>query len=170
MRFWYPFFMAIMLFGACTPLFAQQVTTLVIPEKIAYSNDCAVNPKIRNHCQLEELIIEFLKKYNRSPYTRLITEKPSSEDYHVLKAEIVEVEGAGGSNWTGAKRIKIKGALFDSEDKVLGTFEAGRFSGGGAFGGFKGRCAILKRCTKTLGKDIGKWLTNPKMDAHLGDH
>ena len=42
-------------------------------------------------------------------------------------------------------------------------------TGGGAFGGYKGTCAILGRCVKAIGKDVGEWLLAPKMNAKLGD-
>jgi len=148
---------------------AQDVTTLVIPEKIAFSKDCPVNDKVRNECQLEEKTLRFIKKFNRSNY-QLVTQKPASGDYHVLTAEIVNVIGAGGGAWSGAKSVKVKGTLKDAKGKVLGSFQAGRYSGGGAFAGYKGTCSIMGRCTKAIGKDIGIWLTNPTMDARLGDH
>lgn len=148
---------------------AQNVKTLVVPEKIAFSKDCRVNDKVRNQCQLEEKTMRFLKEFNRSDYN-MVTEKPASGDYHVLSAEIIEVTGAGGGAWSGAKSLKVKGTLKDSKGKVLGSFEAGRYSGGGAFAGYKGTCSIMGRCTKAIGKDIGLWLTNPGMDSYLGDH
>lgn len=41
-------------------------------------------------------------------------------------------------------------------------------SGGGMFGAYKGTCAILGRCVKTLGSDIAKWLQHPSRDSRLG--
>ncbi len=40
---------------------------------------------------------------------------------------------------------------------------------GGFMGAYKGTCALLGRCTKTLGKDIAEWLKNPVNNATLGD-
>jgi len=53
--------------------------------------------------------------------------------------------------------------------EVIGSFTGARYSGGGAFGGFKGTCAILGRCIETLGKDIATWLKDPTMNAMLGN-
>ena len=44
-----------------------------------------------------------------------------------------------------------------------------RGGGGGAFGGYKGTCAILGRCVQAIGKDVGGWLLAPSMNAKLGD-
>lgn len=156
-------------FSLGTPLCAQQVTTLVIPEKVVFSKDCRVKDKVRNQCQLEEKTLRFIKEFNRSNYTSLVTEKPASGNYHVLTAEIVEVQGAGGGAWSGYKSIKVVGTLKDAKGKVLGNFEARRYSGGGAFGGYKGTCSIMGRCTKAIGKDIANWLSNPQKDSFLGD-
>ena len=62
----------------------------------------------------------------------------------------------------------MKGELYD-RGKQIGSFRAKRFSGGGAFGAFKGTCAIIGRCTKTLGQDIATWLAAPTQNAELGD-
>lgn len=156
--------------AAAMSVTAQEVTTLVIPSKVAFAKDCRVNDKVRKECQLEEKTLQFIKEFNRSNYSNLVTEKPASGDYHVLTAEIIEVMGAGGGAWSGAKSLKVKGTLTDSQGKVLGSFEAGRYSGGGAFAGYKGTCSIMGRCTKAIGKDIGIWLSSPTMDAFLGDH
>jgi hypothetical protein len=64
--------------------------------------------------------------------------------------------------------MSVKGELFD-KGKQIGSFRATRFSGGGAFGGFKGTCAIIGRCSKTLGSDIAGWLGAPTQNAQLGD-
>jgi hypothetical protein len=53
--------------------------------------------------------------------------------------------------------------------KKLGDFKARRYSGGGMFGGYKGTCAILGRCVRTLGSDVAKWLSHPKSKAMLGN-
>jgi len=149
---------------------AYGVDTLVIPQKIAYTAGLDVRDAVRNECRLEEKLLEFIKENAKGAYANLVYEKPTSGEYHVLAAEIVAVVGGGGGAWSGAKAVKIKGTLTDQAGKVLGTFDAGRYSGGGAFGGYKGTCAILGRCTKTLGKDVAAWLVSPAMDSHLGDH
>lgn len=166
-------FKALMLFVffiTGTIVFAQGGTVLVVPKKIAFGKDCNVRDKVRNECKLEEKTLKFIKQFNRGDYSDVVTEKPASGNYHVLSAEIVQVQGAGGGAWSGAKSMKVAGKLTDKNGKVLGNFEAGRYSGGGAFAGYKGTCSILGRCTKAIGKDIGIWLSSPAKDSKLGDH
>jgi hypothetical protein len=62
----------------------------------------------------------------------------------------------------------VKGSL-SQKGKILGDFKARRYSGGGMFGGYKGTCAILRRCVKTLGKDVAEWLAQPTSQAVLCD-
>ena len=144
--------------------------TLVLPKKVAFAKGLDVRDAVRNECSLEEKIVKFIKEYSKGNYANIVYEKPSSGDYHILSAEIIEVLGAGGGAWSGAKSVKIKGDLKDKSGRVLGTFEAGRYSGGGAFAGYKGTCSILGRCTKAIGKDVASWLVDPTTDARLGDH
>ena len=66
------------------------------------------------------------------------------------------------------KGITLTGKLFEN-DRVIASLSAMRSSGGGAFGGFKGSCAVLNRCAETLAKDIATWLGNPTTGARLGE-
>ncbi len=91
-----------------------------------------------------------------------------STEGRVLHIEIVNVIGTGGGAWSGAKSVTVEGKLTENGE-VIGTFTSSRYSGGGAFGGYKGTCSILGRCIKAMGSDIAKWLANPTMDAKLGD-
>ncbi|MEL7448018.1 MAG: hypothetical protein AAFN78_02355 [Pseudomonadota bacterium] len=156
---------------ACLTVSAYAADIIVIPEKIAFGPDVMVRDNVRDECRLEEKIAEFIQSYGKKKkgYT-LVTEAPAEGEYHVLTAEIISAQGAGGGAWSGPKSIKVKGELTDAAGEVVGSFTAGRYSGGGVFGGYKGTCSILGRCTKALGKDIAAWLDNPRMNSMLGDH
>jgi len=149
----------------------QTVDTLVIPHKIEYAK-IPVRDKVRKECQLEEKIARFMVDYTKKngTYSNIVREKPDSGDYHVLEAKITAAAGSGGGAWSGAKSVRIEGTLKDASGKLIGNFSAGRFSGGGAFGAYKGTCSILGRCTKAIGKDVAQWLKSPTQDALLGDH
>jgi hypothetical protein len=64
--------------------------------------------------------------------------------------------------------MTVEGVLRDN-GREIGSFTAIRYSGGGVFGGYKGTCAIVGRCAKTLGKDIANWLENPQKGSKLGN-
>ena len=64
--------------------------------------------------------------------------------------------------------LQSSGTLRENGKKI-GNFIATRYSGGGAFGFYKGTCAIAGRCAKAIGKDIADWLKSPGVDSRLGD-
>ena len=86
----------------------------------------------------------------------------------VLEMEITEVHAPGGGAFSGAKWMTVNGNLYD-RGKSIGSFRAKRYSTGGAFGGFKGTCAIIGRCSKAIGDDIARWMAAPTPNANLGD-
>ena len=161
--------LSVVLLGLFFGLMAQ-AQTVVIPEKIPFGKDTMVPPKVKSECQIEEKIARFMVEFAKKAGINVVREKPSGGEYLVLSAEVINVVGAGGGAWSGSKSIKIKGEVKDQNGKVVANFTAGRYSGGGAFAGYKGTCSILGRCTKAIGKDVGTWLIDPQPNAMLGDH
>lgn len=135
-----------------------------------FSKEAHIPPAVRTECQLETKLPDFIEKYSRSAHIPLnvIPGKLETGKGKVLKVEITEVMGTGGGAWSGPKSVTAVGELFENGKKI-GSFESTRFSGGGAFGGFKGTCSIMGRCVKAMGKDIAAWLQSPIMDARLGN-
>jgi len=91
----------------------------------------------------------------------------------VSKGKVLEVvisdAISGGNAFIGHRKyVAVEGTLYEDGKKVA-SFTGGRYSGGGALGGYKGSCSVLGRCTKALGKDIAGWLKNPEDGASLGD-
>ena len=62
----------------------------------------------------------------------------------------------------------MKGRLVEDGTEV-GSFSGVRSTMGGAFGGFKGACALFVRDVEALSKDVAQWLKNPSKDARLGE-
>lgn len=136
-----------------------------------FSETGMVKDSVKNECQLETKLPEFVKEYADSYGIEVeLTEKSPGKKSKgkVLVLEITGTEGAGGGAWSGAKSVTVKGELFEN-GKSIGNFMASRYSTGGAFAGFKGTCSIMGRCVKTIGKDIATWLQNPTKNARLGD-
>jgi hypothetical protein len=150
---------------------AVAADVLVMPSKVAYARTASVPQAVINECGLPEKLAMFIHENAAGHFDQLImddgTRKPA-RGAKVLKVEITDVMGTGGGAWSGAKAVGIKGTL-SQNGKVLGNFTARRYSGGGAFGGFKGTCAILGRCVKTLGQDVSRFLASPAQGMHLGD-
>lgn len=142
-------------------------TLLIKP--IVFKKDAYIRDAVKQECNLDGKLAQFIDEYAASQYAQIITDGAKGPaDAQVLEIEIESVMGAGGGAWSGAKDVVINGVL-TQKGKKLGDFKGRRFSGGGMFGGYKGTCAILGRCVKTLGRDVSEWLRNPTDKGVLGD-
>jgi len=144
------------------PAFAAE-GTIGIPQVVPIAENVDVSQAVRNECQLGEKVSTFLVQFASNV---AVSGDPKVGRY--LRMEITEVVATGGGAWSGPKWMTVKGTLLE-DDKAIASFRAKRFSTGGAFGGFKGTCAIIGRCTKAIAEDIAEWLKNPVDGAELGD-
>jgi hypothetical protein len=152
-------FLAVAFF--CTSAFGADAE-VGIPKTVPYAQGVEVPDAVKNECQLGEKVSEFLLH----DASVKVSDNPNEGRY--LDMSITEVFAQGGGAWSGPKWMTVTGTLMENGKKVA-SFRAKRFSTGGAFGGFKGTCAIIGRCTKTIAEDIAKWLKNPVDGAQLGD-
>lgn len=144
------------------------VGTLVI-KPITFKNDAYIRDAVKEECNLDGKLTEFINEYAAPQYASIVAAEASGDTgAQVLTIEIESVQGSAGGAWSGAKDVVITGSL-SQNGKELGDFKARRYSGGGMFAGYKGTCAILGRCVKTLGKDVSEWLAHPTPHAMLGD-
>ncbi len=149
---------------AALPASAQ---TTKIQRSIPFAANAAVPAAVRDQCALQTKVPEFIAESAGSS-VELADGALNRKAGRVLEMEITEVHAPGGGAFSGAKWLSVKGELYD-RGKQIGSFRAKRFSTGGAFGGFKGTCAIIGRCAKAIGQDIAGWLASPTPNAQLGD-
>ncbi len=150
--------------------------TLVI-KQIGFKDDAYIRDAVKKECDLVGKLTQFIEENATTQFAQIITDSTSiPSGAQVLTIEIEQVE-SGGGGWSGRRGlfggkggngVGIKGKL-TQHGKLLGDFKGLRYSGGGAFGGFKGTCAILGRCVRTLGDDVAGWLVKPTSGAALGD-
>ncbi len=140
---------------------AEGDIVLVMPETIEYGKDLQVRDSIETDCEFTTQLSDNILKHARKEYSTITTEKPASGEYHVLNISVTGIVAHGGGGWSGSKFAQISGTLVDQDGKELGSFDIHRTSMGGFSGAFKGTCGFLKRITKTLGQDMGKFLANP---------
>ncbi|HEY5658794.1 MAG TPA: hypothetical protein VIY27_13475 [Myxococcota bacterium] len=131
---------------------------------IPFSGDAA-SQKIQDECELQNKVPHFLDTY--SDRVELV-DGPLGKSGRTLELKITGVHAPGGGAFSGAKWMKVEGVLREN-GREIGNFEATRYSGGGVWGAYKGTCAIVGRCAKTIGKDIAQWLENPQKDSKLGN-
>ena len=160
----------VLVFALGLPLVATAGQTLTIPKKTPFARENIGTTAVRAECQLPEKVSQFVQEYAGKNFdeVKLVDKVSAKTPGKALAMQIVEVQGVAGGAWTGPKAVVVEGTLYDN-GKVAGSFRASRFSGGGAFGGYKNTCSILGRCTKAIGKDVAGWLQSPTMNAKLGD-
>lgn len=108
-----------------------------------YKKIAYIRDAVKQECDLVGKLTQVIKGNADGQYADIITDSNTEPgDAQVLMVEIKE---------------------------VLGDFKARRYSDGGMFDGYKGTCAILGRCVKTLGKDVAKWLAHPTSQPALDD-
>jgi|GEM_PF-579150 len=141
-------------------------TLVILP--VTFKQGIHVNDVVREQCMLPEKLSGFVRDNAMGQYENIIVDTdraPSGAD--VLEIQIIQLLAPKGGGWSGPKFVTVKGTL-KRNAQVIGNFEGRRTSTGGMFGAFKGTCAILGRCTKTLGSDIATWLQNPRHNSTLG--
>ncbi|RZI84265.1 MAG: hypothetical protein EOP38_09790 [Rubrivivax sp.] len=155
-----PLLIASLLLVANTAFAANRV---LLESPITYADNAGVVDRIRQECGIENMletrvgrVLEGLNKGGDS--TIAAGTKPA--DATVLRLQITNVMGVGGGAWSGPKSITVSADLIDN-GKVTRHTRFSRATTGGAFGGFKGTCALLERCAATIGKDLGRWIKDP---------
>jgi hypothetical protein len=125
----------------------------------------AASQKIQDECELQNKVPRFLDAYSERVE---LVDGSLGRSGRILELKITEVHAPGGGAFSGPKWMTVEGVLRDNGREV-GSFTASRYSGGGVFGAYKGTCAIVGRCAKSIGKDIASWLENPQKDSKLGN-
>jgi hypothetical protein len=135
-----------------------------------FAASAQVRDAVKQECQLDTKLPGFVQEFAQGNgiEVQLDSGTLDTKKGKALMMEITEVYAAGGGAWSGGKSMSIAGKLYEN-GKIVGDFTGRRVSGGGAFGGYKGTCSIIGRCSKALGKDVASWLANPTRNAHLGD-
>lgn len=143
---------------------------VVVQKPATFNEDADIPKAVLSECKLEnELPDAVAGTAKESGIAVTFADKVTgSETGKTLQMEISDVVADGNAFMGHHKAMTVKGKLYEN-GAVVATFRDRRTSMGGAFGGFKGNCAVLVRTAKAIGEDIGQWLAAPKMDAKLGD-
>ena len=154
----------ILLALSLTPL--AQADTVTISQSIPFSEDSGVSDSVRNECKFETRLPDYLKKAVKRSIDVVLSKEPLEDaDGKVLFLEVTNVYGLGGGAFSGSKSAIVSGELKE-DGEVIGSVTVRRHS---IIGMMPGTCSILKRIAKKIGEDIATWLSEPTMDAKLGD-
>ena len=138
---------------------------------VTFEEHLQLRDAVKNECKLLTKLPAFVKSYASDQYASISTESANTKTGDHLFIQIVEITNSKKNLWTGqgvGQYIGVEGYLMKKGKKVA-SFKGRRSTTGGFMGGYKGTCALLGRCTKTLGKDIASWLKNPVDNARLGN-
>lgn len=152
---------------ASTP---EDAPVIRVAQSVPYSDDATIANNIRQECNLEEQFSEFIAQYGADQGIRF--ERSAAVDPtdggQVLMVELTDAV-SGGNAWIGHRKVTEAAGTLYEDGEAQASFTSRRFSGGGAFGGFKGSCSVLGRTVQVMGRDIASWSTAPEDGAHLGD-
>jgi hypothetical protein len=150
--------LALILIFVASSVTASDEVSLVSPAE--YKADIMISDAVKAECELPTKVPLYIMEADDDDVLKLVEGKASTQG-RVLRVEIEDVLVSG---FGGPKALTISGELREN-GKVIGTIRARRTTGGGPFGAFQGVCSMLRRCAKTLGKDLVQWLEAPKMNV-----
>jgi len=155
--------------AAVLPVSGLAADAVTIQKKVPFAPGISVPDAVKAECELPEKTAQFVQEFaGKTMDVKVADNVSAATPGRALVMQITGVQGTAGGAWSGAKSVAAEGTLYNG-GKAIGSFKVIRHSGGGAFGGYKGTCSILGRCSKAIGKDIGEWLQSPTMDARLGE-
>ncbi len=121
----------------------------------ALDPNAPISDAARRECNVDRTVGTqvFERVGERYPGTEQVAKPdPLSADKALVKVTLMSVVGHGGG-WSGPKAITIRAEVLHGS-KVIATRTMNRQSGGGAFGGVMGTCAIFERIAGALGATL----------------
>ena len=169
--------LVLVVFSGCGGSRARQGTPVSLPpgpitiqNPIPYSPGNAVANNIKEECAIDQQLSHYIKEFGmeKGIEIREVAVLDTNGSGNNLKIEITHAISSGNAFIGHHKSTSIRGEFYDNGAR-LASFTGSRNSGGGAFAGFKGSCAVLGRTVKVLGEDIVNWLKQPSNNAHVGN-
>lgn len=161
------------------PLALAGLATIAVPavaaeirtaQPVPFAESAIIADAIRNECSIGTTLAQSLASH-ATRHGNTVVSGPVGADSgngRSLKLELVEAQSAGNAFVGHFKSAAVRGVLFEDGHQIA-TVTARRVSRGGAFGGFKGSCAVLDRTVSAIGEDLAGWLAAPADNARLGD-
>ena len=128
------------------------------------------DPAVMNECNIHAQLPDFVRDQAKAKGIEvvLVPEVSAEDKGKNLVLSFMRTQSSGNAFTGHYKYTEIKAVLYE-DGKQLADLTAGRRSGGGAFGGYKGSCSVMGRTVRTLGEDVAQWLVNPVAGARAGN-
>lgn len=152
---------------------------LIIQKTASYENWERIRNQMSRECTIDTSVPYWIKKFVPGSYDAVVLTDtiPPDTPAGVLTLTIKDARGMPAGIYSGRKYITVEGKL-TRNGIVIGSFIAHRASGWGhsksilkvpkLSGRHASTCQLLYQCAESMGKDVGKWLKEPTMDARLG--
>lgn len=145
-----------------------QGKTIYIKPMVTFSARSNVAANIKTECTLPQAISDNIVKFATQRGINIESKNTIGKNDLELKIQIESAISAGNAGIGHNKYVTISGAIVKG-DITYYTFDAARLSGGGYFGVYRSSCSVLGSIAKSLGRDVGTWLSDPYNGAMLGD-
>ena len=140
------------------PICLAAADTFTISPKADWGETDRVADNIKTECDLPafqaDCVLKNLKEKGVAASLAGKDEIPAAGYY--LQLRIVDAVSSGNAFMGHRKSVSLSTRLFLNGTEVSKTVKS-RDSMGGVGAGFKGSCAVLRRCCEALGKDIAAW-------------
>ncbi len=150
-------FRMLCLLAAALPCTLQAQEQILIPKTVPYLDASAVNDGIRQSCDWNTQLSEFIVKDAKG--LAVISDQPLPQaGQRSLSMVVTHVHAIAGGGFTGPKWAVVRGELHDG-DKLVGSFSMQRTGHGKLT-----ICSTLNSLAKELGEDIADWLHHPSLE------
>ncbi len=146
---------------------SAEAASVKVASLIPYSEEDTVQGNIKKECDIGQSIHDGLAAEMPGGIEKVASVNSAGEGRNLL-IEVTDAQSSGNAFIGHRKSVAAKGKLYEG-GKLIGSFRVSRVSGGGAFGNYKGSCAVIHGCGRAVGKDIARWLAAPVDGARLGD-
>jgi hypothetical protein len=152
--------LAILIAACCAvPALAKDKVLLLTP--VTYRADASVVQRVREECHIESMLEQDVGSALKKRLSGgTVDSEAAANGATVLKLQISHVLGVGGGAWSGPKALTVYADLVEN-GKVVRQARINRWSTGGVWGGFKGTCSIINRCSVAIAKDLTRWAADP---------
>jgi hypothetical protein len=146
---------------AASPGLARPIRTAA---KARMSDAAGASEAVRSECNLRENLPQYVREASRDEIEIVYGKRPRRGT--VLELEIEDVRAPGGGPFSGPRGMKVSARLFE-RGRLVASSHAKRRSVRAPFGG--GNCAQLNKLARAIGRDLARWLEDPRADAIYGD-
>jgi len=139
--------------------------TVAVSRSIPFAPEARVREPVREQCELQTKTPSFIREFgpDYGVEVRLVEDLARTDVDRRLHLEITGIHAPAGGGFAGGMWMQVEGG------RTVATVASRRITSGGYFAQFKGTCDIVGRCSRAIGRDLARWLADPRDGARLGN-